>query len=502
MQEYLKELEFNSTEYFIRVVCTFNYPQTIKTLLGSRAHMRQLIEILRRKKREEIKKNSLTYSVFGTEHEFGLHMRGSENEKDHTAFLISMLPCERLLPNGGKVYIDLGHLEGCTPEVADIYDLIRYEKAIERICLEILCNDVQVTMFKNNVDSNENTYGSHENYSTRLPANPKIRSPLLLPSILQKIITGAGSIHNGKYEITQRARFMEHPISQETTHNRGILNTRDESLSADNNLLYRFHHISNDANMIESAIGLKAITSWTAIILEENGLLPKIKYNEKRAIGDLQKISSQTSNWFLEGTEQKTGAIELMRRYHEVARQELYGLGSSFDYFIDLWGDTIKKLEKIDKYPNSLVGRLDWVTKKYILEELMEKDNLTWDSDLVIANQLDYHSTHSDGLFYQLQSLNYVEQQVSDNSIEIAGTTPPLTRAWCRGTIAARYGDTILKNGARINSNWDHISITKKFGKEFGKELTLWERSLPNPRNPYKEYVEEIEKELYKLNLL
>ena len=33
--------------------------------------------------------------------------------------------------NGGRLYIDMGHLEYATPECASLFDLVAYDKAIE-----------------------------------------------------------------------------------------------------------------------------------------------------------------------------------------------------------------------------------------------------------------------------------------------------------------------------------------------------------------------------------
>ena len=40
--------------------------------------------------------------------------------------------------NGGRLYIDMGHLEYATPECVSLFDLIAYDRAIEQLIITIL----------------------------------------------------------------------------------------------------------------------------------------------------------------------------------------------------------------------------------------------------------------------------------------------------------------------------------------------------------------------------
>ena len=51
------------------------------------------------------------------------------------------------LYNGGRLYIDMGHLEYATPECGTLFDLIAYDKAIEHVINNILTDTGLPTAF-------------------------------------------------------------------------------------------------------------------------------------------------------------------------------------------------------------------------------------------------------------------------------------------------------------------------------------------------------------------
>ncbi len=73
--------------------------------------------------------------------------------------------------NGGRLYIDMGHLEYATPECVQLFDLVAYDRAIELAiyqALEALDLRGQVSFLKNNIDHVTGaTFGCHENYQLR-----------------------------------------------------------------------------------------------------------------------------------------------------------------------------------------------------------------------------------------------------------------------------------------------------------------------------------------------
>jgi len=57
--------------------------------------------------------------------------------------------------NGGRAYVDMGHLEYCTPECLSLIDLLRYDRAGDAILLQAVKEmhlADQVSFIRNNVD--------------------------------------------------------------------------------------------------------------------------------------------------------------------------------------------------------------------------------------------------------------------------------------------------------------------------------------------------------------
>jgi len=77
----------------------------------------------------------------------------------------------KVLLNGGRLYVDGAHPEYSSPEVMNARDLVLYEKAGERVlemsrqaANRLLPPDAHLYIYKNNTDGKGNSYGSHENY--------------------------------------------------------------------------------------------------------------------------------------------------------------------------------------------------------------------------------------------------------------------------------------------------------------------------------------------------
>src|ERR1700760_5183236 len=174
-----------------------------------------------------------------------------------------------ILTNGARLYVDHAHPEYSSPEVTSPRDVVRWDKAGERVMLEaarrIAANPglYDVNLYKNNTDNKGASYGTHENYLMRreTPFSDVVRH--LTPFFVSRqVICGAGRVGRGQdgtgigYQVSQRADFFEVEVGLETTLKRPIINTRDEPhASADK--YRRLHVIIGDANLCEVATLLK-----------------------------------------------------------------------------------------------------------------------------------------------------------------------------------------------------------------------------------------------------
>src|SRR5215472_7516016 len=107
-----------------------------------------------------------------------------------------------VLTNGARYYVDHAHPEYSTPECADVYDVIRYDKAGELILAEsitaaqrALPPGQSLVVLKNNSDGKGNSYGTHENYlMDRSIPFARIVSHIMPHFVSRQIFTGAGKV--------------------------------------------------------------------------------------------------------------------------------------------------------------------------------------------------------------------------------------------------------------------------------------------------------------------
>src|SRR5688572_24282855 len=104
------------------------------------------------------------------------------------------------LRNGGRLYLDMGHLEYSSPECRSVRDAVAYECAGDLILQEALLQlDVAngVSFIKNNIDHHTGaTFGCHENYLMRreVQFHPTLLGTLLSFLATRQIFTGAGRV--------------------------------------------------------------------------------------------------------------------------------------------------------------------------------------------------------------------------------------------------------------------------------------------------------------------
>ncbi len=148
----------------------------------------------------------------------------------------------KVLLNGGRLYVDGAHPEFSSPEVTNARDLVLYEKAGEWIvemsrqaANRLLPPDAQLYLYKNNTDGKGNSYGSHENYlMDRGAPFEKVVEGLTPFLVTRQVFAGAGKVGAEnqtdpvEYQISQRSDFFEAWIGLDTMAKRPIINTRDE----------------------------------------------------------------------------------------------------------------------------------------------------------------------------------------------------------------------------------------------------------------------------------
>ncbi len=363
----------------------------------------------------------------------------------------------KLLLNGGRLYVDGAHPEYSTPECSHPLELLAYERAGERIihaCLQSLHstqNEGTIFVYKNNSDGKGNSYGYHENYllSRSVPFD-KIAQTLIPFFVTRQIYTGAGKVgaENNTdvvdYQISQRSDFFECVMDLNTMVKRPIINTRDEP-HTEQKKYRRLHVIVGDANMAEIPTYLKLGT--TAIIMEmldAGWEFPKIVLQDP--VQDIKTVSRdltvKTSLKLSNG--HSASSIDIQRTY----------LKAAFDFYNtrDLPPGTKEVLvswerilDKLEQDPTQLHRELDWVAKHQMIQSYMDRKKCRWNDPRVALLDLQYHDMRPDkGLYYTLERGNRIDRLLQDSDIEHALVEPPVnTRAYFRGACLKQFPENV-----------------------------------------------------------
>jgi proteasome accessory factor A len=355
------------------------------------------------------------------------------------------------LENGARLYLDVGsHPEYATPECDSILDVVAHDKAGERI-LEALLAAAEVRLheegiagdvylFKNNTDSAGNSYGCHENYLiTREGEFSRLVDVLIPFFVTRQIYCGAGKLLTGAkgphYCISQRAEHIWEGVSSATTRSRPIINTRDEP-HADAERFRRLHVIVGDSNMSEWTTFMKiGITDLVLRMLEANTVMRDLTLeNPIRAIREISHDPTCKKRVKLSNGRELT-AIEIQREYLSRAQKfiERRGVDEISTTLLSEWADALDALEAGEA--ERLVRKVDWVTKKVLIERYCEKNELPLSHPKAALMDLAYHDVNRErGLYYLLERTGKVERAVSNARIQRGMREPPqTTRAKLRG---------------------------------------------------------------------
>ncbi|MFQ5779736.1 MAG: depupylase/deamidase Dop [Nitrospiria bacterium] len=359
----------------------------------------------------------------------------------------------KLLPNGGRLYVDGAHPEYSTPECTTPLEAVAFEKAGERIlekCLEMAEHlkrrENQLSVYKNNTDSKGNSYGYHENYlvARQLPFD-KIVAQLTPFFVTRQIFCGAGKVgsenktESAVYQISQRADFFETLVDLNTMVKRPIINTRDEP-HADATRYRRLHVIVGDANMSEVTTYLKVgTTALVLAMIEEGREVAGVDLEDPvRSIKEVSRdLMMKTPLKLSRGGGWR--AVEIQRAYLEQA--EVHFAQSDDPITKDLLIRWRSVLVKLEEDPMQLSREIDWVIKKELIESYMKRKGCDWGDPRVSMMDLQYHNVVRDkGLFYSLDRGNYVERLITPEMLAAAQDTPPKeTRAYFRGTCLKKF---------------------------------------------------------------
>jgi proteasome accessory factor A len=392
--------------------------------------------------------------IVGSEHEYTLfsHKMNPRGVDPHRLGLevlrkSSFASQGEWLENGSRAYFDVGHLEIATSEVADHLDLVRYEKAGERIVdlarlkLEDM-HGVKVSAYKNNTDPDGVSYGSHENYCVDRDVDfPEEFIRAFVPHLATRIIyTGAGDVVDQNNVLSPCAYLTSELVSGGNLSNTGILHTRDEP-HADPNKYRRLHIIIGDALMSELAIGLRAFTSCAILDLLEDGKLedaPTLAEPLRDMWHMVETVAPEEwDSWSFETEEgDHLTPMEVQRYYlNRVDEEDVVETGEEQEMF-DTWEWILDRFE--EGRHDALRPKVEWINRFIAVNEMVERKG--GDPSVEIAAAKQYSEINEGrGTHWQFQKDGKVERLVTDEEIKEAIYEPPETRAKARREILDRY---------------------------------------------------------------
>jgi proteasome accessory factor A len=394
-----------------------------------------------------------------------IHYRDYEEPPGNGGFLL----------NGGRLYLDMGHIEYASPECVRLRDAVVYDLAGDALLLQALREmgaTRRVSFIKNNIDHYTGaTFGCHENYL--MPRGTQF-APVVLGTLLsvlatRQLYTGSGRVGQAhplafdfeppadsvpvRFQISQRADHIVNDIYQWVQFNRAIINARDEPL-ADYRKFRRLHLLIGDSNMSPFATAMKLGTTACVLTLLEEDKFPRglILDDAVEATRELSHRPDGPWNVRLENGD-TIAALEVQWRFLDAATKHLQGRDAEIDWLLESWAFI---LDSLSNSPLALIGGVDWLTKRWLLETFAEAERLRWDDPWLLSLDLEYHNIDpARGLFFQVKSGKRIaDWNQSVRSMRASCHPPANSRAAGRAQAVAYFRNSDLP----YVINWDSIA--------------------------------------------
>ncbi|MEP6955372.1 MAG: proteasome accessory factor PafA2 family protein, partial [Chthoniobacterales bacterium] len=272
---------------------------------------------------------------------------------------------------------------------------------------------------------------------------------------------------------SQRADHIVNDIYQWVQFNRAIINARDEPL-ADHRKYRRLHLLIGDSNMSPFATALKMGTTACILTLLERGLLTK-DWSLRDAVQSTRDISRDATQAWIVRLENgdSIGSLDLQWEFHALARKHLGGMNEETDWVLESWSFT---LERIRPRPAELIGGVDWITKKWLLETFMAAENVGWDDPWLQSLDLEYHNIDpTNGLFFGVEAAGRIAAWNKSVRCDAAWRTPPAdTRAAGRAQAVAWF----QQHKMPYVINWDSIACDAQDFLVMGDPFLTYEEEV------------------------
>lgn len=396
-----------------------------------------------------------------------------------------------IAPNGGRVYVDHAHPEYSAPETTDPFEAVAYDHAGDLI-MQAACSRAAVAtgepvrLHRNNVDGKGSSWGTHENYMM-LRSVPFLRVSRLmtLHFVSRQIYAGSGRVGLGErseqagYQLSQRADYIHAKIGLQTTFERPIINTRDESHATAE--YRRLHVIVGDANRMDVPqvlkLGTTSMLLWLLEHADEAGF-DLDSFLDGLELADPVEAMHVVSHDLTLGAELPLAAggsasawliqLKLRQAVYQVAALiegtdttgEPTWPDQSTKSVMAMWGQALADVAAIRHADDDArlklseeARRVEWLFKWQLLEKLRRKIDVDWSDPRLKAIDLKWAALDpEDSVFSRLQARTQ-RVNTADEVRRAAAEAPENTRAWLRAQLVRRFG------GETAAVSWSRLTV-------------------------------------------
>jgi proteasome accessory factor A len=294
----------------------------------------------------------------------------------------------------------------------------------------------------------------------------RLRKQLLPFLITRTIISGPGMVcPDGRFLLSPRAARLRSECGLTAAGWRSvfyfcqILKAINELMLGDWPSFARLFHrrqrlqiTLGDSNMAQFAEYLKVGTTLLVLDAIEAGVLREVP-RLRQPLRALRAISAdpelQTTVPLADGSQ--ATALEIQRYYLNACRR-FHNSGPAANgeaqQVLDLWEETLDALEED---PVRLVGKLDWVTKKYLLASAGQGASIEAKRKL----DLRYHELSQEGYYLRLEAAGAAPTIVEPEEILQAMTfAPEGTPATVRGRLIRQFAGS-----SPVRASWSSIHV-------------------------------------------
>jgi len=221
--------------------------------------------------------------------------------------------------------------------------------------------------------------------------------------------------------------------------------------------------------MCEYATALKIGTTRVVLDMISEGFVPS--FDLASPVQAIQAFSQDPDLKAVVNRQQggTISGLDIQREYLHQARIVLMNIDEETDWILQEWEDVINQLEQD---PLQLVGKIDWITKKWLLDSFVQDEGIGWDDPWLASLDLEYHNLDPErGLYFGLEAEGRTSGISQEHEIrEAMKHGPHDTRGGLRGLCVQRFGEDIT------SIQWEGVHFR---GQNGGLHLDLMDHLEP-----------------------